>query len=127
MDDSDEEDDTDALWSCGDAPDEPPEGYAYSLCPPLETEQQHRDLIGRCVLIAHERTKSYEAGWYVGRIKLFGVSAAWKKACPSANFLVKFTTKKETDNALDGDEGLELATHNYGRGEWWLLLDKVTG
>ena len=46
------------------------------------------------------------------------VSASWKKACPSANFLVKFT-KKETDDALDGDEGLELATHNYGRDEWW--------
>ena len=52
------------------------------------------------------------------------VSASWKKACPSANFLVKFT-KKETDDALDGDEGLELATHNYGRDEWWLLLDPV--
>ena len=82
-------------------------------------------LIGRRVLIAHERTKSYDAGWYMGRIKLFGVSAAWKKACPSANFLVKFT-KRETDNALDGDEGLELAAHNYGCDEWWVLLNEVT-
>ena len=53
------------------------------------------------------------------------VSAAWKKACPSANFLVKFT-KRETDNALDGDEGLELAAHNYGCDEWWVLLNEVT-
>ena len=33
---------------------------------------------------------------------------------------------KETNNALDGDSALELATHNYGRDEWWVLLDEVT-
>ena len=50
----------------------------------------------------------------------------WKKICPSANFLVKYT-KKDTGNALDGDSALELATHNYGRDEWcwWLLLDPI--
>ena len=51
------------------------------------------------VLVAHERTKSYEAGWYMGRFKLFRVFASWKKACPSASFLsflVKFT-KRETN------------------------------
>ena len=26
---------------------------------------------------------------------------------------------------LDGDSALELAAHNYGRDEWWLLLDPV--
>ena len=31
--------------------------------------------------------------------------------------------KKETGNALDGDSALELATHNYGPNEWWVLLD----
>ena len=62
---------------------------------------------------------------YIGRIKLFGVSSAWKKVCPAANFLVKYI-KKETANALDGDSALELATYNYGRDEWWLLLDPVT-
>ena len=48
----------------------------------------------------------------------------WKKICPSANFLIKYT-KKDTDKALDGDSAIELATHNYGRDEWWLLLDPV--
>ena len=38
--------------------------------------------------------------------------------------VVKYN-KKETDDALDGDSALELATHNYGRDEWWLLLDPV--
>ena len=53
LDSSDEEDDTDPLWSCGDAPDDPPQGFAYATCPTLETDQDHRDLIGRKVLIAH--------------------------------------------------------------------------
>lgn len=41
----------------------------------------------------------------MGRIKLFGVSPAWQKVCPAANFCVKYS-KKETDNALDGDSAL---------------------
>ena len=61
----------------------------------------------------------------MGRIKLFGVSPAWKRVCRSANFLVKYA-KKETGNALDGDSALELTTHNYGRDEWWVLLDPAT-
>ena len=72
--------------------------------------------------MAHERTKDLEPGWYIGKIKLYGVSEACKKACPSANFLVKYT-KKETGSALEGDEALELTKANYGRDEWWLLLE----
>ena len=98
----------------------------YAPVPPLATEQDHRNLISRKVLIAHERTKALEPGWYMGKISVCGdgVSPAWKKLLPSANFLVKYT-KKETGNALDGNSALELATHNYGRDEWWLLLDPV--
>ena len=122
LDDSEEEDDTDPLWSCGDAPEDAPEGFSYAVCPTLESEQDHHKLIGRKVLVAHERTKSLDPGWYVGKIKLYGVSAACKKACPSANFLVKYG-KKETGGALEGDEALELTEANYGRDEWWLLLE----
>ena len=57
--------------------------------PTLESDQQHRELIGRKVLVAHEATKSLDADWYMGKIKLYGVSGAWKKVCPTANFLVK--------------------------------------
>ena len=49
-DSSDEEDDTDPYWFCGEAPEEPPEGFTYAACPPLETEQQCHELIGRKVL-----------------------------------------------------------------------------
>ena len=57
-----------------------------------------------------------EPGLYLGKIKLYGVSEACKKACRSANFLVKYT-KKETGSALEGDEALELTMANYGRDE----------
>ena len=77
---------------------------------------------GPCGARGHERTKDLEPGWYIGKIKLYGVSEACKKACPSANFLVKYT-KKETGSALEGDEALELTKANYGRDEWWLLLE----
>ena len=30
---------------------------------------------------------------------------------------------KETGNALEGDEALELTAANYGRDELWLLLE----
>ena len=61
--------------------------------------------------VAHEcAAKGLEAGWYLGTIKLYGVSNAWKEVCPTANFLVKYT-KKETDNMLAGDEAAELTAH----------------
>ena len=41
---------------------------------------------------------------------------------PNANFLIKYT-KKDTGDALQGDEARELTMRNYGPGEWWLLLD----
>ena len=71
---------------------------------------------------AHERTKTLEPGLYMGKVKLYGVSDAWKKLLPSANFLVKYN-KKETGDALQGDSALELTAAKYGRDEWWLLLE----
>ena len=69
------------------------------------------------VLVAHDRTKDLEANWYMGRIKLYGVSEAWKKFSgnPMSNFMIKYT-KKQTGNALEGDEAAELTSVNYGPG-----------
>ena len=54
MEDSDEDDDTaELVWVCGAAPEKPPEGYTYAPCPPLETEEEQRALVGRRVLVAH--------------------------------------------------------------------------
>ena len=91
----------------------------------LVTKAAKSFALGRKVLVAHERTKDLEPWWYIGKIKLYGVSEACKKACPSANFLVKYT-KKETGSALEGDEALELTKANYWRDEWWLLLEPST-
>ena len=62
--------------------------------------------------------------WYVGKIKLYGVSPMWKRFSgnPKANFMIKYT-KKLTNNALEGDEAAELTPAKYGPGEWWLLLE----
>ena len=50
----------------------------------------------------------------------------WKKVCPTANFLLHYT-KKETYSAMtEGqEEARELSASNYGRDEWWVLLEPV--
>ena len=63
LDSSDEEDDTDPLWACPDAPKDPPDGFTYAACPVLESDQNCRELIGRKVFVAHDRTKSLEPDW----------------------------------------------------------------
>ena len=90
--------------------------------PPAATNTNREQGWGPPPFVVRVRKKTLEPGWYIGKISVFGagVTPAWKKVCPSANFLVKYT-KKETDNALDGNSALELATHNYGRDEWWVL------
>ena len=124
MDSSDEEDDTaDDLWACGDAPEAPPPGYTYAVCPPLETEEQQRALVGRRVLVAHN---SHPIGWHIGRVRFFGVSKAWRKVCESANFLLRYTKKETNGEMKEGqEEGRELTATNYGRDEWWVLLDPI--
>jgi hypothetical protein len=124
MDSSDEEDDTALdLWACGDAPETPPKGFKYASCPRLETDADHAALVGRHILVAHHQDP---IGWHVGRVRFFGVGNRWKKVCPTANFVVRYS-KKETNGAMsDGVmEGLELSQINYGRHEWWLLLDRT--
>ena len=29
------------FWSCGDAPEDPPEGFVYAPCPPLATPEDY--------------------------------------------------------------------------------------
>ena len=45
-----------------------------------------------------------------------------KKACPTANFKLRFTKKETNSEMKEGQEEVrELAARNYGRDEWWLL------
>ena len=49
-----------------------------------------------------------------------------KKAGPTANFKLRFTKKETNSEMKEGQEEVrELAARNYGRDEWWLLLDPV--
>ena len=63
-------------------------------------------------------------------MRFFGVAPKWRKACPTANFLVRYT-KKETNASTNAEmvegmeEARELSAANYGRDEWWLVLDPV--
>lgn len=65
-------------------------------------------------------------GWHIARVRFFGVSAAWKKVCPTANFLLRYTKKETNAEMKEGqEEARELSADNYGRDEWWVLLDPV--
>ena len=98
-------------------------GYTYAPCPPLETDAQKAALVGRRVLVAHNTNP---VGWHIGRVRFVGVSAKWRKACPTANFLVRYTRKETNGEMTEGqEEARELSAANYGRDEWWLLLNPV--
>ena len=98
-------------------------GYTYAPCPPLETDDQCKALLGRRVLVAHNTNP---IGWHMGRVRFFGVNAKWRKVCPTANFLVRYTKKETNGEMAEGaEEARELSAANYGRDEWWVLLDPV--
>ena len=102
-----------------------PPGYTYAPCPPLATEELLRALVGRRVLLAHNTDP---IGWHIGRVRFFGVtSKAWRlKLCPTANFLIWYTKKETNSEMKEGqEEARELSAANYGREEWWVLLDPV--
>ena len=59
-------------------------------------------------------------------MRVFGVSAGWKKVCPTPNFLLRYTKKETNAEMKEGqEEARELSADNYGRDEWWVLLDPV--
>jgi|Transcript_65255 hypothetical protein len=125
MEDSeDSEDDTvDNLWLCGEAPEVPSVGYTYALCPPLETPERLSALVGRRILLAHITDP---IGLHMGCVRFSGVGAKWKKLCATANFLIRYTKKETTGDMTEGQEEVcELSVSNYGRDEWWLLLNPI--
>ena len=60
---------------------------------------------------------------HIGRVRFSSVSLLQnKKACPTANFKLRFTKKETNSEMKEGQEEVrELAARNYGRDEWWLL------
>ena len=62
------------------------------------------------MLVAHN---SAPIGWHVGRVRFKGVSKAWLKVCPTANYLVRYTKKETLGDMTEGqEEGRELSSTN---------------
>ena len=61
-------------------------------------------------------------------VRFFGVSAKDKKYCPTANFKLRYTKKETNGEMKEGqEEAVQLSASNYGRDEWWVLLDPTEG
>ena len=103
MEDSeDEEDDTaDRMAACGEAPEEPPDGYVYApICPPLLSLDDKRALVGKKVLTA--RIDDGACGWFLGTVTSSAVGVRDKKKVPTATHVVAYTKKETGTNHLRG-------------------------
>ena len=125
MEDSEEEeeDDTmDRMDACGEAPAEPPAGYAYAPCPPLDTLEQQEALKGRKILAAHILDG---ATGCMGTVQCVGVGPSWKQ--PDATHIVVYKKNETGMQALNGRVACQLTADKYGAAEWWLLLEQIAG
>jgi len=97
-----------------------PPGYAMvEACPPLGTNHQKRSLAGKIILYAFE--DGNRCGWYVGRVTHNRVTARDKREVPTANYVVRYTSK-QTNGHIDGLVACELSARTYGVSQWWVLL-----
>ena len=58
-------------------------------------------------------------------MKQFGVSNKDKTRIPTATHVVEYKLAETKTKALVGNVAYELSASNYGRKEWWVLLEKV--
>ena len=88
-----------------------PAGFALVPdCPPLETPQQRRALVGKMLL--HGWDDGVRHGWFVGRDL---------RQVPTANFVVRYAAK-QTGGELNGLVACELSPRTNGVDQWWVLL-----
>ena len=64
-------------------------------------------------------------GWFVGKIRFYGVSGVDKKAMPTANCKVYYDKKVTKAKKLHGLVACELSSATYGATVWWVLLEEV--
>ena len=88
-------------------------------CPCLASDADKNALIGQTVLCAHD--SEYATGWFMGAVHSRRVTALDRRRAPTANFVVKYTSKV-TDGKLIGNVSTELSAAKYGAGEWWVVL-----
>ena len=98
-----------------------PTGYSLvPECPPLETPQQRRALVGKMLL--HGWDDGVRHGWFVGRVVRSGVTPGDLRQVPTANFVVRYAAK-QTGGELNGLVACELSPRTHGVDQWWVLLE----
>ena len=119
---SDEEDDTAGSAACTIGNAVAPTGYKIvENCPPLDTELEKNMMIGKTIL--HGWDSKNATGWFIGTVQSRNLSATDLKKTPTANCVVKYTSKA-TNGALNGKTAGELSVRTHGPGEWWVVLEK---
>ena len=89
-------------------------------CPPLETAQQRRALVGKMLL--HGWDDGVRHGWFVGRVVRSGVTPGDLRQVPTANFVVRYAAQ-QTGGELNGLVACELSPRTHGVDQWWVLLE----
>ena len=93
-----------------------PVGYELvAACPPLGTEVGKNNMIGKLVL--HGWDSKNATGWFMGIVQSRNLSATDLKKTPTADFVVKYTSKM-TDGAINGNVACELSARTHGTKEW---------
>jgi hypothetical protein len=89
--------------------------------PPLDTQLERQQLIGKMVLYGHDSKQA--SGWFLGTVQSSTVPPRDLKKTPTANFVVEYHAKM-TDKKLVGKVSCELSARTYGTTEWWVLVEK---
>ena len=77
--------------------------------------------IGKYIYVGHDSRAA--SGWFIGRVQSRNLSDADLKKSPSANFVIKYSSK-ETNKVLSGLEARELSALTHGPTRWWVELQK---
>ena len=118
----DDEDDTAGSVACTIGSAVAPAGYKIvDECPPLTTELEKNNMIGKTVLYGWDSGNA--TGWFVGTVHSRNLSATDLKKTQTANFAVKYTSKM-AGNATNGNVACELSARTHGPAEWWVLVEK---
>lgn len=125
-DSSDDSDDDTRLIvdNVGPAPTDAPSGFTYvSQCPPLQSDEDLRKLVGKYIL--HAFDQSGICGWFIGKVVARGVSARDLRTTQSANFVVMYERRLTNNPNLVGRVASTLTPDRYGGKEWWIMLEHV--
>ena len=90
-------------------------------CPPLSSEAELQNFIGKVVYVGHDSRAA--SAWFIDRVQSRNLSDANLKKTPSANFVINYSSK-ETKKALNGKEARELSAATHGPARWWVELKK---